>query len=114
MSDFPKTVAPIYISPRIYQCPMDADHLFSLVNSDVLFAGVREISGWGGLNFHFTSQMVTMTLFIAFPLCEKFMKKEDSGIGQRAKANQNGPSEWSSLVPTGLMRPRLTSSLDLF
>ena len=47
VSGFPKTAAPIYISPRIYQCPVDADHVSSLVNSDILFAGVREISSWG-------------------------------------------------------------------
>lgn len=43
VSGFPKTAAPIYISPRIYQCPVDADHVSSLVNSDILFAGVRDI-----------------------------------------------------------------------
>ena len=42
-----------------------------------------------------SSSWMDMTLFIAFPLCEKFMRKEGSGIGQREKLNQNGPSEWS-------------------
>lgn len=56
VSGFPKTAAPINISPRIYQCPMDADHLSSLVNSDILFAGIREISSWGSwFPFHITN-----------------------------------------------------------
>ena len=56
VSGFPKIAAQINISPRIYQCPMDADHLSSLVNSDILFAGVREISSWGSwFPFHITN-----------------------------------------------------------
>ena len=51
--------------------------------------------------------MVNMALFVAFPLCENYMRKEDSGTGQRAMVNQNGPSEWSWI---GLKWPRLTST----
>ena len=50
-----------------------------------------------------SSSWMDMTLFIAFPLCEKFMRQEGSGIGQREKLNQNGPSEWSWI---GLKCPR--------
>ena len=47
VSGFPKTAAPTYVSPRIYQCPLDADRVSSWVNSDILFPGVRQISSWG-------------------------------------------------------------------
>lgn len=47
VSGFPKTAVLIYILLRIYQCPKDADHVSSLVNSDILFAGVKEIPSWG-------------------------------------------------------------------